>query len=157
MIEVVYRKGLLLDSVTLFLQLLQRLLPALVMPHERVLAQRVVDALDVHLGQFVDRQAIVDDIIRRHPEESGPQHAEKFVDVGGVARIHLQRPIDVADAIRIAVDEGGDRPFGFKSEASQICSATRSETWQNSCVRNPCRVRCCKSCNIFISAPGSTP
>ena len=54
-------------------------------------------------------QAEVDDVLRRDAQKPRARHAEEAVDMSGVSGARLQRPVDVGEAVRVAVDEAIDR------------------------------------------------
>ena len=87
---------------------------------EGVVLQGVLCALDVDGLQLVRRvfELEVDDVLGRDPEELGLGHAEEAVDVRRVARAHLEGPVDVRDAVGVAVDEAIDGDLLRVREAS---------------------------------------
>ena len=108
----------LVPHVDALAQLGERLLPRFVSLEERVVLQRVLGPLDVHLLQGVCGQIVVLDVLRRDAEERDVRHTKELVYVGGVARADLQRAIDVGDAVRVAIDEGVDRQLALVGEAA---------------------------------------
>ena len=115
-IESVLGQGLLLGAHPHLDHLLEGLLPGLVVQDEGVVLERVLGALDVDLLQRMGREVVVEDVLGGHAEEPRPGNAEELVDVGGVTRADLERPVDVGDAVRIAVDERVHRQVALVRE-----------------------------------------
>ena len=74
---------------------------------EWIVAQRVLRALDVALGERMCGvlKAEVDNVLRGDTEETRSRYAEETTDVGRIARTDLERAVDVGKTIRIAIDE----------------------------------------------------
>ena len=78
---------------------------------EGIVLQSVLGALYVGSGQRVRRvlKAKVDNILWGDAQEPSSRDAEKAIDMRGVARSRFQRPVNICEAVRIAVDETIDR------------------------------------------------
>jgi hypothetical protein len=74
-----------------------------VVPDERIVLESVVGALYVHVLQGMARQLVLDDVLERDAQKAGMRHAEKFVQVSGVAGADLERPVNVEVPVGIAV------------------------------------------------------
>ena len=141
-VEAPLGEGLLLGANPHLQQLLERLLPRLVRLEEGVVLQRVLRALHVHLLELVRRvlEVEVDDVLWRHAQEACLGNAEEAVDVGRVPRADLQRPIDVRDAVGVAVHEAVDRQLlvvGQAPDEASGCSRRDAAHGDEDAVRVP--------------------
>jgi hypothetical protein len=109
-VQVPLRERLLLGAHAHLELLADGPLPLRVRLEEGVVLERVLGALDVDGLQLVRgiHELVVDDVLRRHPQEARLRHGEEAADVGRVAGPHLQRAVDVGEGVGIAVGEGVD-------------------------------------------------
>ena len=80
-----YRKSLLLSPMPRFLQIIQGRLPRGMALNEGVIAEGVIDPLDVHLGHLVRGQVVRPYVLGRHPQIPDLGYAERIIDVGRIA------------------------------------------------------------------------
>ena len=81
----------------------------LMVPDERIVLDGIPRPLDVDILQRMGRQLVVDDVLRRDAQERGLGHAEELVQMRGISGADLEGPVDIGDAVRIAVDKDIDR------------------------------------------------
>src|SRR4030095_14488233 len=85
--------------------------PFLMMSYEGIIFHGVTGPFEVHILQRMGRELVIDDVLRRDPQEACLGHTEELIEVSGISRTDLESAVDIGDSVRVAIDKYIDRDF----------------------------------------------